>query len=83
MKPMPGPEPLDLEPHGDVLKVPGTEKANAGKPPPKPGVDVPPKPGQPAPFPENPDLPGGPAEPAEPGEGQPIPPELETNKPRL
>ena len=82
-KPMPGPEPLDLEPHGDVLRVPEDKQPEGGKPPPDPGVDVPAKPGAPAPYPENPDLPGEPPEPADPGQGQPIPPELDTTKPRL
>lgn len=53
------------------------------EPPRDPGIDVPAKPGQPAPYPENPDLPGGPPEPVDPGQGQPIPPEMDTDEPRL
>lgn len=49
-----------------------------------PDIDVPPKPGQPMPNPENPDLPGTtPPDPDDPGQGQPIPPEMDTTKPRL
>ncbi|KAA0911716.1 hypothetical protein [Pusillimonas sp. ANT_WB101] len=45
-----------------------------------PGTEVPPKPGQPLPNPENPDLPGTvPADPGDPGQGQPIPPEMDYN----
>jgi len=49
-----------------------------------PDINVPPKPGQPLPNPENPDLPGTtPSDPDDPGQGQPIPPEMDTTKPRL
>jgi hypothetical protein len=47
----------------------------------EPPIDVPPKPGQPIPNPENPDLPG--TTPGDPGQGQPIPPEMDVNEPRL
>lgn len=82
------PKPLDdgspsLKPHGDVIRTPGENEPGASRPPNAPGTDVPPKPGQPVPYPENPDLPGTPPEPAEPDQGQPIPPELDTTKPRL
>ena len=77
------PKPLDdgspsLVPHGDTLKTPGGHRPREKEP-----GDIPPKPSQPLPFPENPDVPPEPAEPAEPGQGQPIPPELDTTKPRL
>ncbi len=72
-----------LTPHGDTLRSPGTERTQGNRPPGRPDTDVPAKPGQPTPYPENPDLPGGPPEPVEPGQGQPIPPEMETDKPRL
>lgn len=50
----------------------------------EPGIDVPVDPGEPAPYPENPDLPGDtPVDPVEPGKGQPIPPEMDNTEPRL
>lgn len=49
-----------------------------------PGIEVPQKPGQPLPNPENPDLPGtAPSDPADPGKGQPIPPEMHHIAPGL
>lgn len=72
-----------LTPHGDTLRTPGSDRPEGSRPPNEPGVDVPAKPVQPAPYPENPDLPGDPPEPVDPGQGQPIPPEMETDKPRL
>lgn len=70
-----------LAPHGDVLSP--SKSGTAGhRPPREPDTDVPPTPGEPTPYPENPDVPG-PREPGEPDQGQPIPPELDTTKPRL
>lgn len=77
------PESPSLRPHGDVLQVPGGDKPDNGRPPGKHETDLPPTPGDPLPYPENPDIPGNPTEPGEPGQGQPIPPELDTTKPRL
>lgn len=65
-----------LKPHGDVLKVP----EGSGRPPGDPLGPA--QPGSPTPQPETPDVPG-PTEPAEPDQGQPIPPELNTDTPHL
>ena len=73
----------DLQPHGDILRTPGTRGDDGGRPPGDPGPGGPSKPVDPVPYPENPDLPSHPKEPGEPGQGQPIPPELDTTKPRL
>ena len=72
-----------LAPHGDILKVPGDGNAEGGRLPGEPSTDVPANPGEPAPYPENPDLPGGPAEPIDPDQAEPIPPDRDTTKPRL
>jgi len=69
-----------MRPHGDVLKTPGENGPDNSRPPGDPDVGVPPKPGGPLPRPENPDTPGSPPEPSEPGQGQPIPPELDSPK---
>ena len=85
-KPMPDTDPLKREQAGETGRVPGNDVGEGGRPGGKPdekGIDVPARPGQPAPYPENPDLPGGPPEPVDPGQGQPIPPEMDTTEPRL
>lgn len=72
-----------LAPHGDILKVPGADSHRPDHQR-EPDINVPPKPGQPLPNPENPDLPGtAPSDPDDPGQGQPIPPEMDTTQPRL
>jgi hypothetical protein len=74
---------LSLTPPGDTLGVPG-DGGHRRDHQPEPNIDVPPKPGQPLPNPENPDLPGTPpSDPDDPGQGQPIPPEMDTTEPRL
>ena len=72
-----------LQPHGDILKTPEPEGTDAGGPATNPVPGVPGEPVEPLPYPENPDVPSNPKEPAEPEQGQPIPPELDTTKPRL
>lgn len=47
----------------------------------EPGIDVPAKPGQPTPYPTNPDLPGGQPQPIDPGQGQPVPARPDTTQP--
>jgi len=77
-KPLPDTDPLKREQPG-LGRVPGNDVGGGCRPggkPDEPGIDVPAKPGEPAPYPENPDLPGGPPAPADPK--QPVPPELET-----
>lgn len=70
------PQPLDkgspsLVPHGDILRTPSANRPGEKKP-----GEIPPKPSQPLPYPENPDLPPDPADPEQPEKGQPIPPEF-------
>ncbi|NYT81371.1 hypothetical protein H0A70_07695 [Alcaligenaceae bacterium] len=68
------------KPDQDYMRKPNAHRPDPQREPP---IDVPPKPGQPLPNPENPDLPGTtPIDPDDPGQGQPIPLEMDTTKPR-
>lgn len=64
---MPDTDPLKREEPGEPGRVPDTDVGEGGRPSGKPGVDIPADPGQPTPYPTNPDHPGGPPDPVEPG----------------
>jgi len=67
-KRMPDTEPaLKREEPCKTSGVPDTNVGEGGRPSGKLGVDMPAKPGQPTPYPTNPDHPGGPPDPVDPG----------------